>query len=362
MRITFLTPAPNLSGGIRVVALHASWLRSRGHEVRIAHPPPGAHGPSGLRGLWRDARSFLRSTPPEPNHFDGLDLPRILLPASRPPVDQDIPDADVIVATWWETAEWMARLSPAKGAQVYFVQGHEVFDHMPKDRVRATYRLPVHIVTVSQWLLHTLRNEYGATGISLVPNGVDLGRFHAVARDRQPAPTVGMLYSSIRIKGCDIALEAVKFAKRQLPGLRLVAFGVEKVPPRELPLPSFAEYVARPPQDCIPALYAGCDVWLFASRSEGFGLPILEAMACRTPVIAAPAGAAPELLAEGGGKLVRPENPREMADAINDLCAGPAAGWSRASELALRTAREHPWERAHRDFEEALLRTAERLR
>ena len=72
-----------------------------------------------------------------------------------------------------------------------------------------------------------------------------------------------------------------------------------------MPLPRDTEFHLRPPQDRIRDIYSKCDAWLFGSRSEGFGLPILEAMACRTPVIGTPAGAAPELLGDGRGILSR---------------------------------------------------------
>ncbi|MGC8714943.1 MAG: glycosyltransferase [Leptodesmis sp.] len=49
--------------------------------------------------------------------------------------------------------------------------------------------------------------------------------------------------------------------------------------------------------------YSACDAWLFPSRYEAVGLPILEAMACRTPVIGTPAGIAPEMLSDGAGIL-----------------------------------------------------------
>lgn len=358
MRITFLAPPPDLSGGIRVVAQHASWLRARGHDVRIAHPRAPAFAGGGLRSWWRDARTLLKA--PDRTHFDGLEVERVLLPRGRAPVDDDLPDADVVIATWWETAEWMATLSARKGAKVYFVQHHEVFDYLPVARVRSTYRLPVTMVAVSEWLRDVLRRDYGARNVRMAGNGVDLVQFRAPPRSRQEVPTIGVMYSAARWKGTDIAIAAAHLARRKLPGLRLVMFGSEPVALRELPLPPFAEYFPRPSQQLLPSLYARCDAWLFPSRSEGFGLPLLEAMACRTPVVAAPAGAAPELTSAGGGILVPPEDPQAMADAIIDLCCCPEEAWSVRSESAWKTAQSHSWEHAHQAFEQALLQAAAR--
>ena len=51
-------------------------------------------------------------------------------------------------------------------------------------------------------------------------------------------------------------------------------------------------------------------------------MSLIEAMACGTPVIATPAGAAPELTNAGGGLLVGQEDPSEMAEAIKEVFAG----------------------------------------
>lgn len=73
-------------------------------------------------------------------------------------------------------------------------------------------------------------------------------------------------------------------------------------------------------QECdMTAFYSGATALLFPSRYEGFGLPCLEAMACRTPVIASSAGALPEVVGEAG-LLVDPENELAWAKAIDALC------------------------------------------
>ena len=126
------------------------------------------------------------------------------------------------------------------------------------------------------------------TKVSLVPNSVDTKQFHISPRGKQSLPTVGMLYSTVAWKGCDVILKAFSLAAEKVPNLRLVAFGNHSSS-AELQSPNI-EYTYCPTQSTLKDFYGRCDAWLFGSRSEGFGLPILEAMACRTPVIGTPAG------------------------------------------------------------------------
>ena len=163
------------------------------------------------------------------------------------------------------------------------------------------------------------------------------------------------------MKGWDIAREAVRLARQSIPTLRLLAFGPEHRKTIEPPVGGM-DYVHRPADDQLAALYGQCTAWLFASRREGFGLPILEAMACRTPVIATPAGAAPELLAAGGGWLVEPESPSAMARAIVEACGLADERWLAASDAAHRTATSYTLEDSIRLFERALEEAIERSR
>jgi glycosyltransferase involved in cell wall biosynthesis len=355
LRIVFVLPPPNLGGGTRTIAAYAEQLKRRGHQVIALSVPD--HRPtlkhqlkSVLKGKgWQSAQRQ------EPSHFEGRDIDHRQIERPRP-IESDVPDADVVIATWWQTAEWVAALSAAKGAKAYFIQGDEAaIPGLPAERIAATWQLPMHKIVCSRWLMELARERGVDPTTSYVPNGVDIEQFHAPPRGKQRVPTVGMIYAEERFRGCDISLAAFDQAARILPALRLVSFGRWPMPPSA----RRTEFAYCPPQSTIPEIYSRCDAWLWASRREGFGLPLLEAMACRTPVIATPAGAAPELVLESGGRLVAHEDPAGMARAIEDICTLPDPAWRAISDRAHATAAEHTWARSTDLFENALRRAIE---
>lgn len=74
-------------------------------------------------------------------------------------------------------------------------------------------------------------------------------------------------------------------------------------------------YTGYVPGEDLPALYNGASIFLFPSLKEGFGIPIIEAMACGTPVITSNCSSLPEV-AGSGALLVNPEKTEKIADAI----------------------------------------------
>jgi len=288
-------------------------------------------------------------------------VPLKVLDRFRPVTDADLPDADVVVATWWETAEWVNWLAASKGAKVYFIRHHEVFEYLPQDRAAATYRLPMHKVTISQWLVDVMKKEYGDPTVSLVPNSVKADVFHAPTRGKQAVPTVGMLYSPIAWKGCDISLKAFALAAEKIPNLRLVAFGVTEPLP-DLPLPPKTQYFQKPPQHTLKDIYASCDVWLFGSWSEGFGRPPLEAMACRCPVVSTRVGGPVDFIQEGiSGYLADPGDFNTLAEHLIRVLTLPEAQWQQMSDAAYAATTGYTWadaaERCEAAFATAIERT-----
>lgn len=354
MRITFVLPTPNLSGGFRVAVIYAERLMQMGHEVCIVSPPPRSTPFRQKVKSWLKGYGWPNDSLSPKSHLDGSSVDHRVLDHWRPVMDGDVPDGDVVIATWWETAEWVNELSPSKGAKVYFIQHHEIFPHLPIERCHATYRMPLHKIVIAQWLKDVMRTQYGDEFVDLVPNSVDRTQFFAEVRNKQSVPTVGFLYSTHSSKGLDVTLAALGIVRKRFPDLRMISFGSERPSP-ELTVLEGTEFFFSPPQDQIRSLYSRCDVWITASRSEGFNLPAMEAMACRTPVVATKTGWPEEAVRTGwNGVLVDVDDRAAVAQGIEWMLSRSDEEWRDLSANAYATAASGSWEKSAETFEKAL--------
>jgi glycosyltransferase involved in cell wall biosynthesis len=72
------------------------------------------------------------------------------------------------------------------------------------------------------------------------------------------------------------------------------------------------------PRDVLPAIYSGASVFVYPSRYEGFGLPVLEAMSCGAPVIVSSDAALAELV-DDAGVVLRTESVEELTQAMERM-------------------------------------------
>jgi glycosyltransferase involved in cell wall biosynthesis len=342
------------------MVMYGQHLMRSGHTVRIISPPLQP------TPLARKLRFLVTGkgwpyTPKRPqSHIDGSGIDHQILDRWRPVTEDDVPDGDVVIATWWETAEWVNALGPRKGAKVYFIQHHEIFPYLPTDRCKATYRMPLHKIVVAKWLQGVMKAQYGDDTVDLVPNSVDRNQFFAPHRGKQARPTVGVLYATAPGKGLHVSLSALRLVGERFPDLRVISFGSEG-PIKQLPLPANAEFFFRPPQDQIRSLYAQCDAWITASLSEGFNLPAMEAMACRTPVISTKTGWPEEAITTSvNGMLVEVDDTAGMAKAIEWVLSLNDLEWRQLSENACATVASCSSERSAELFERALRHACDR--
>jgi glycosyltransferase involved in cell wall biosynthesis len=98
----------------------------------------------------------------------------------------------------------------------------------------------------------------------------------------------------------------------------------------------------------LPALYSAADLFAYVSLYEGFGLPLLEAMACGTPIIASNVSSLPEVVGDVGLQV----NPRDVADITRALRSMLDDTDLRSQTIAagLTRARTFTWEKAAREL------------
>jgi len=185
------------------------------------------------------------------------------------------------------------------------------------------------VVCISETTARDLENEMpAARGKTVaVPCGVDARRFAAPGR----APVEGPYYLWVGTvtarKNLDGLLDALESLDAAAPPL-VVAGGVDPHAgdARRLEAAAAAgkvRFLRRVGDDELAALYAGATALVYPSLYEGFGLPVLEAMAAGCPVICSRAGALPEAAGDAG-LLVEPGDAASLAEAMRRLASDPA--------------------------------------
>jgi glycosyltransferase involved in cell wall biosynthesis len=101
------------------------------------------------------------------------------------------------------------------------------------------------------------------------------------------------------------------------------------------------------PQQELPALYSAADLFVYPSLYEGFGLPVLEAMACGVPVITSSVSSMPEITGDAG-ILVNPRDVDGLAEQMRRILTDRARR-DRLAYAGMERAKSFSWERAARE-------------
>lgn len=148
-------------------------------------------------------------------------------------------------------------------------------------------------------------------------------------------------------KNAEVVLKAWPLIHERLPDLRLVVAshnGAQYLEQAKALSPSLILAGLQEEQGIV-ALYQRAQAVWFPSRYEGFGMPVLEAMACGAPLVTSNTSAIPEVAGGAAAALVDPDRPGDHVDAIVGLLNDSGAR-SRASEMGRARAREFRWERS----------------
>lgn len=361
MRITFICPFPNLSGGNRVIADYAEGLARKGHNVTIVAERKNRSPRNQIQKMLRKTRNLGKQSASNiqvQSHYAERNINIIMAPTAGPVTADITPDADIIIATWWETAYWIRDFPPQKGKKFYFMQDYGAVNQ-PLENLIETWLFGYNIITISNWL-ESFVQRFAPQPIAVVSNGVDSNLFNIRERTKPKIPTIGYVHSPLPTKGAVFAGNAIAQAIETIPSLQVQVLG-DPGPAMLDVLPRTTTVNHQIPDQLLPTIYGACTAWLFTSLNEGYGLPILEAMGCGTPVIGFSSAAAPELLAEGGGALVTTGDTTELATQIQRFCTMPNNEWMTFSQCAYDTVYPNKTlEVAINQFEQALLNFSNR--
>lgn len=211
------------------------------------------------------------------------------------------------------------------------------------------YRRCARVVAISQAIAGILRSSgLGPERLAVIPSGIDPARFAHADRARGRA-ALGLQPDDVAVL-CVAALEDHKDHRTLLAAWREAAAAH---PRAHLLLAGdgglraeLAAAAAALPRvrllgfrDDIPDLLAAADAFTLASHLEGLGTAVMDAMACRLPVVATRAGGIPELIRDGEDGLLTPvREPAALAAALGRVL-GDAALRARLGSAAADTAR-----------------------
>jgi glycosyltransferase involved in cell wall biosynthesis len=222
------------------------------------------------------------------------------------------------------------------------------------------------VLTVSRHSADDLRARFPrfADKVEAVPNGVS-ERFRPVADTAELAafrerhgigrgPLVAYLGTLQPRKNVELLASAFGRIAAEFPDAELVLAGRIRPGYRpELPRARVRLIGALPDAE-LPLLYGAASVLVNASLYEGFGLTLVEAMACGCPVIALRRSAVPEVTGDAALLLDEPSEDA-LADALRAVLGSPATAASHRA-LGLLRATEFSWTRAAAAVERAYLR------
>ena len=231
------------------------------------------------------------------------------------------------VVTFFDDTPWTAPDSHAEQTIFY------------SRRLEGLVRRGASVVAISEWTANRAIKLFGlppervcsvggAPDEMFTPGGPDPGSLLRLGIE----PGRYLLHVGSFVPRKNIPFLAESFLRAAVPGMKLVLAGLERWGDQHIP--SSGSIVCRDDLSDVDllSLYRGARALLVPSSEEGLGLPVLEALACRTPVVSSDGGALPETV--GGCGLVLP--------ALNEEAWGRAirALASEATASGLRTMAE----------------------
>lgn len=204
--------------------------------------------------------------------------------------------------------------------------------------------------------------------IEVIPIGVDLEQFKVTPqknRQQKIILFVGLLDEFHQYKGLHYLIRAMDLIKKETSDIKLFIVG-EGILKKEygklahsLDLDREIDFIGFLPQEKLAEYYNNCDVFVLPSLSckqEGFGIVLLEAMACGKPVVTTNiTGPAEKIREASAGLIVEPRDSNSLAEALIEILKNK----NYAREMGIRARKlvegEYSWDRIATNIEQLYL-------
>lgn len=351
MTINFILPfAGNKPiGGFKIVYEYANRLAERGHCVNLIHPSY-TFKESSFNNAKYLIRYYQRKIDKSynPDSWFKLD-PKVNSLWVRKIDNENIPDADILIATAWRTADCSEKLDKCKGEKFYFIQHYETWNGSTEE-VNKTWKMPFKKIVIAEWLKNIA--ESMGENAYYVPNAFEFSEFGMdIKPEDRSERKVMMLYNDLEFKGSIYGLTAFRNLKKEFSDLEVTLFGV---PDRPADLPEWIEYFQTPDRKLLRKLYNEASVFISPSLAEGFPLPPAEAMMCGAALACTDIGGHREYAVDKETALLfESKNSDAIINTLRKLLTD--------RELRIRIAydgnefiKQFTWERSVNDFETIL--------
>lgn len=325
-------------GSERLVHDLGTSLAARGHEVTVLTTHRGRPSRSVEDGLlvrrrWR---------PPEAGPLNWYEHHIATIPGAVAALRRD--SFDLAHACFLSDA-WAAARAERLGGPPFVYSIHGIATRSFIVARRRRLEMLERVLSRARWTSALSRaaaeplRRYLGTDARVLPGGVDLETFRPSApRAEQPTLVCTANLGDPR-KGAELLFAAFAEARRELPTarLRLVVGADPVMGSAAIPaLPEGAEWVIAEGAEALAREYSAAWASVLPARDEGFGLVVIESLACETPAIVARSGALPELVTDPAhGWITEPGSTAELSAAIvAALQAPPGPGDDRRAQAS----------------------------
>jgi len=292
--------------------------------------PSGSNPPATLNWLLRGARKVLTSRPPDLLHCPSF------------------------VAPWGVPIPFVVTVHDAGGRRF---PGDHPLEWRIYDRALLGRRLraAARVITGSNFGRKDVIDAYRLKDdrVVVIPYGIDSRYFEPVTTASGAGPAV-MLFPGAPVprKNIDAVLSCMAAAdtgsalgasRLDISGARAADFPEVVARIASAHLATRVRWLGHLPADDLPSVVARSSVVVYPSLSEGFGFPVLEALAVGTPVVCSNRGSLPEVAGDAA-LLVDPSDPRALADALDAVLTRPEVR-QRLRDSGRKRAREFTWKK-----------------